>query len=60
MTTFYRCSRARPESGCTWLPWGQGKPIKNAMNGDGDVLLVHAKTAEESLSPMAMEWSDLT
>lgn len=26
---------------------GTGQAIKNAMNGDGDVLLVHAKTAEE-------------
>ena len=26
---------------------GTGQAIKNAMNGDGDVLLVHAKSAEE-------------
>ncbi len=26
---------------------GTGQALKNAMNGDGDVLLVHAKTAEE-------------
>ncbi len=26
---------------------GTGQAIKNAMNGDGDVLLVHAKPAEE-------------
>jgi tungstate transport system substrate-binding protein len=26
---------------------GTGQAIKNAVNGDGDVLLVHAKTAEE-------------
>jgi tungstate transport system substrate-binding protein len=26
---------------------GTGQAIRNAMNGDGDVLLVHAKTAEE-------------
>lgn len=26
---------------------GTGQAIKNAMNGDGDALLVHAKTAEE-------------
>ncbi|MFQ5627059.1 MAG: substrate-binding domain-containing protein, partial [Methyloligellaceae bacterium] len=26
---------------------GTGQAIKNAMNGDGDVLLVHAKGAEE-------------
>lgn len=26
---------------------GTGQAIKNAMNGDGDVLLVHAKTSEE-------------
>ena len=27
---------------------GTGQAIRNAMNGDGDVLLVHAKTAEEA------------
>jgi tungstate transport system substrate-binding protein len=27
---------------------GTGQAIKNAMNGDGDVLLVHAKAAEEA------------
>ena len=27
---------------------GTGQAIRNAVNGDGDVLLVHAKTAEES------------
>ena len=27
---------------------GTGQAIKNAMNGDGDVLLVHAKSAEET------------
>ena len=26
---------------------GTGQAIKNAQNGDGDVLLVHAKSAEE-------------
>ena len=30
-----------------WFAVGTGQAIKNAMNGDGDVLLVHAKPAEE-------------
>ena len=30
-----------------WLLSGPGKPIKNAMNGDGDLLIVHSEDDEK-------------
>jgi tungstate transport system substrate-binding protein len=40
-------SPPRPASRSGWWRWAPGQAIKNAERGDGDVLLVHARAAEE-------------
>ena len=42
-----RCSRTRPASRSRVVAVGTGQAIKNAQNGDGDVLFVHDKPDEE-------------